>query len=601
MQPMAATSPREILAHGKSSSVLFQGIHIHEKVFMTTMSPAEAFVETLVAQGVKQVFGMLGTGFLPAMDLFDLAGIRFVTVVHEQTAAHMADGYARSSGKHGVVAVQNGPGVTNLVTGIATAYWAHSPVVAITPESPTTDIGRGGLQECDQMPLFQSITKHQIHIPRSDRLAELTNEAFDIAMQERGPVQINIPCDLFEGKIDVDVPVPRSIERSAGGPESLKQAAELLSNAKNPVIIAGGGLVMGAGVAEATALAEHLGAPVLTVFRHGDAFPNQHPLYAGALGYMGSKAGMELLAKADVVVALGSRFYPLTLYPQYGMDYWPKAARIIQVDTDFKALQKVTDRTVDVSICGDAGLAATEILNQLHAAGSRPEASVREARQVEIAARMDHWAKELEGMSQSESKPIMPRRAHMELQRAMPSDAMITLDTGANCGLSQSYIRFDRPRSLFGPMNFACIGCGMGVAMGAKLGQPDRLSVLYVGDGAWAMTMPELLTAKRENIAVVVVVFNNRQYGAEKAYQLNLYGGRTAGSDLENPDFAAVARAMGVAGTRIESADQIGDALRAAIAADEPTVLDIAIDRDLEEPLVPFPAGPKTYLPKYQR
>ena len=568
---------------------------------MTTMSPAEAFVETLVAQGVGQVFGMLGTGFLPAMDLFDLAGIRFVTVVHEQTAAHMADGYARSSGKHGVVAVQNGPGVTNLVTGMATAYWAHSPVVAITPESPTTDIGRGGLQECDQMPLFQSITKYQVHVPRADRLAELSNEAFAIAMQERGPVQINIPCDFFEGEVDIDVPVPRSVERSAGGSESLRQAADLLSHAKHPVIIAGGGLVVGEGVAEATALAEHLAAPVLTVLRHGDAFPNQHPLYAGALGYMGSKAGMELLAQADVVLALGSRLFPLTLSPQYGMDYWPKAARVIQVDSDFRALQKVVDRPVNLSICGDAGLAATDILNQLRAAGSRPEASVREARQVEIAARMDDWAKELEGRSLLEGEPIMPRRAHLELQRAMPADAMITLDTGAACGLSQSYIRFDRPGSLFGPMNFACIGCGMGTALGAKLGQPDRPSVLYVGDGAWAMTQSELLTAKREKIPVVVVVFNNRQYGVEKAFQLHLYDGRTTGSDLENPDFAAVARAMGVAGTRIESAELIGDALKAAIAANEPTVLEIAIDRELEEPLIALPTGPKTYLAKYQR
>lgn len=572
---------------------------------MTVMSSAEAFVETLLTHGVEQVFGILGTAYLPAMDLFDLAGIRFVSVVHEQTAAHMADGYARSSGKHGVVVAQNGPGVTNMVTGIATAYWAHSPVVAVTPEAPSSVIGRGGYQECDQMPLFQSITKYQVRVPRADRIAELTSEAFAIAMQERGPVQINVPRDLFYNKVDIEVPSPRSVEASAGGAQSLQRAAELLSQAKHPVIIAGGGLVMGEGDAAAAALAEYLATPVITVFRHGDAFPNRHPLYAGQLGYMGSKAGMDLLAQADVVLALGCRFFPLGLAPQYDRDYWPKAARVIQVNTDFRALQKVVDRTVELPICGEAGLAAAAILSHLRAMGNRPDPLVRTAREADIAARNDKWARELEALSRIEGEPIKPRRALWELQRAMPVDAMITLDTGASCGLSASYMRFERPRSLFGPMNFAGIGCGMGTAMGARLGQPDRPSVLYVGDGAWTMTQSELLTAKRERIPVVVVVFNNRQYGAEKGYQLHLYGGRTPGADLENPDFGAVARAMGVAGTRVEKADQIGDALRAALRTahdtNAPAVLEVAIDRDLEPPLQAHLAGPKTFLAKYQR
>ncbi len=568
---------------------------------MTTMSPAEAFVETLVAHGVDHVFGIIGTSYLPAMDLFDVAGIRFVSVVHEQTAAHMADGYARSSGKHGVVAAQNGPGVTNLVTGIATAYWAHSPVVAVTPEAPASVIGRGGYQETNQMPLFAAITHHRVKIDRPERISELTAEAFAVAMQERGPVQINIPRDNFLGKIDVDVVGPRPVERSPGGPESLRRAAALLADATHPVLIAGGGVVMGNGVEQMVALAEHLAAPVLTVFRHGDAFPNRHPLYAGPLGYMGSKAGMRMLSEADVVLALGCRFFALGLAPQYGLDYWPRAATIIQVNTDFRALRKVADRAVHIPICGDAGMAATALLEHLHDAGSEVTPGQRQARRHEIQDAMQAWQDELAALSRLEGRPIKPRRAHWELLNAMPGDAMITLDTGAMCGLSQSYMRFDRPRSLFGPMNFAGIGCGMGTALGAKLGQPERPSILYVGDGAWAMTQSELLTARRENIPVVVVVFNNKQYGAEKGYQLHLYDGRVPGANLDNPDFAAVARAMGVEGMRVARPTEIGDALRGAIAADAPFLLEIDVSDELEAPLQSNLKGPETYLPKYQR
>ena len=568
---------------------------------MTSMSPAEAFVETLVEHEVDHVFGILGTAFLPAMDLFDLAGIRFVSVVHEQTAAHMADGYARATGKHGVVTAQNGPGVTNLVTGVATAYWAHSPVVAVTPQAPSTVIGRGGYQEMDQMPLFQPVTKYQVQVPCRERIAELTDEAFAIAQQERGPVQINIPRDFLEGEIDIEIPTRKQVEKSPGGPESLTRAANILAKAKRPVIIAGGGLVMGEGVGAAVALAEYLEAPALTVFRHGDAFPNDHPLYAGPLGYLGSKAGMSLLADADAVLALGCRFFPLGLASQYGMDYWPEKAQVILVNNDPRAIQKIVDRRIDLPICGDAGLAATNLLRQLQTGDQGPSEPSRETRRAEIENRRNAWADELREMSVSDERPIKPRRAHWELMQAMPRNAMITLDTGATCGLSQSYLRFSEPRSMFGPMNFAGIGCGMGTALGAKLGQPDRPSILYVGDGAWAMTQSELLTAKRENIPVIVVVFNNRQYGAEKGYQLHLYDGRTPGADLENPDFAAVARAMGVDGIRIEEPDQIGDALRTAIASGTTTVIEIPVDRELEKPLQANLKGPKTFLPKYKR
>src|SRR5689334_408491 len=225
------------------------------------MTPSEAFVETLVAQGVTDVFGIVGSAYMDALDLFPLAGIRFVSVAHEQGAGHMADGYSRVSGRQGVCIAQNGPGITNFVTAIAAAYWAHSPVVMITPETGANTMGLGGFQETDQMPIFSRITKFQGHVRNNARIAEMTSRCFDYALTERGPTQLNIPRDLFYGEIDVNIPKPIRIERSAGGPESLDQAAKLLAEAKFPVIMAGGGVVMGGAQAEAIKLAEYLQAP----------------------------------------------------------------------------------------------------------------------------------------------------------------------------------------------------------------------------------------------------------------------------------------------------------------------------------------------------
>ena len=295
------------------------------------MTPSEAFVETLVAQGVKDVFGIVGSAFMDALDLFPAAGIRFVPTVHEQGAAHMADGYSRVTGRHGVCIAQNGPGITNFVTGVAAAYWAHSPVVAITPETGTSGMGLGGFQETEQLPIFSRITKYQAHVNRPDRMAEFTAKAFDNAMAERGPSQLNIPRDYFYGEIDVAIPEPRRIRRGPGSEEDLEAAARLLAEAKFPVIVAGGGVLFSDGQAECVALAELLGAPVVTSYLHNDAFPASHPLWCGPLGYQGAKAGMKLLSQADVVLALGTRLGPFGTLPQHGLEYWPQNARIIQV------------------------------------------------------------------------------------------------------------------------------------------------------------------------------------------------------------------------------------------------------------------------------
>src|SRR5512144_563399 len=350
------------------------------------MTASEAFVETLVANGVKDVFGIVGSAYMDALDLFPLAGIRFISVAHEQGGGHMADGYARVSGRHGVCIAQNGPGITNFVTSTAAAFWAHSPVVVITPETGSMTLGLGGFQETEQIPIFSKITKYQAHVNNRARMAELTARAFDRAILEMGPTQLNIPRDFFYGDIECEIPRPIRIERGAGGEQSLDEAARLLASAQFPVILAGGGIVMADASKEAIALAELLQAPVATSYLHNDAFPASHPLWCGPLGYQGSKAAMKLISRADVVLALGTRLGPFGTLPQHGLDYWPKDAKIIQIDADPRMLGLV--KPISVGICGDAGAAARALVARLKA---QVKLSSNKARLAEIQKEKDAW------------------------------------------------------------------------------------------------------------------------------------------------------------------------------------------------------------------
>jgi sulfoacetaldehyde acetyltransferase len=546
----------------------------------TRMTPSEAFVETLVAQGVKDTFGIVGSAYMDAHDLFPLAGIRFISVAHEQNAAHMADGYSRVTGKHGVCIAQNGPGITNFVTGIAAAYWAHSPVVAITPESGSMTMGLGGFQETEQMPIFSKITKWQVHVNSPLRIAELTARAFDIALAERGPVQVNIPRDYFYGEGDYEIPRPQRLERAAGGPQSLDAAAKLLAKAKFPVILAGGGVIMANGVKECAALAEYLTAPVVNSYLHNDSFPASHPLACGPLGYQGSKAAMKLISKADVVLALGSRLGPFGTLPQHGLDYWPKHAKIIQVDADSRMLGLV--KKISVGICGDARLAAIELLARLKA---QTRLTPNKARLAEIAREKAAWRDELaKWPSPNEKNRIGPRQALAALARAMPKNAMVATDIGNVCSVANSYLHFETAPSFLAAMSFGNCGYAYPAAIGAKVGRPDRPAIAYVGDGAWGMSLAEVMTCVREKIPVVAVVFNNGQWGAEKKNQIDYFDNRFLGTNLKNPNFAEVAEAMGANGITVEHVDEVGDALRGAVKSGKPTVINMMLTQELGDP-----------------
>ena len=568
---------------------------------MTRMTPSEAFVETMVANGVTTTFGIMGSAFMDAMDIFAPAGIRLVPVVHEQGAAHMADGYARVSGNHGVVIGQNGPGISNCVTAIAAAFWAHSPVVMITPETGTMGIGLGGFQEANQLPMFQEFVKYQGHINNENRMAEITARCFDRAMSEIGPTQLNIPRDRFYGDIDVEIAEPMRIDRGPGGERTLNEAAELLAQAEFPVMVSGGGVVMGDAMAEAIALAERLGCPVVNSYLHNDSFPASHPQWTGSLGYQGSKAAMKLISQADVVLALGTRLGPFGTLPQHDMDYWPKDAKIIQVDADQKMLGLV--KKVQVGICGDAGAAATAILQRLEGKTLTCDANraEREAKTAEEKAawetELDEWTHErddyslemIEEAKSEEGNWLHPRMVLRELEKAMPARAMVSTDIGNINSVANSYLRFEEPRSFFAPMSWGNCGYALPTIIGAKAAAPDRPAISYAGDGAWAMSMSELMTAVRHNIPVTAVVFHNRHWGAEKKNQVDFYGRRFVAGELEGGEnYSEMAQAMGAEGVRIDGINEVGPALKAATDAQmnegTTTVIEIMCTKELGDP-----------------
>ena len=581
------------------------------------MTPSEAFVETLVANGVTDMFGIMGSAFMDAMDIFAPAGIRLIPVVHEQGAAHMADGYSRVSGRHGVCIGQNGPGISNCVTGIAAAYWAHSPVVIVTPETGTMGQGLGGFQEANQLPMFQEFTKYQGHVNNPNRMAEFTGRCFDRAMAENGPTQLNIPRDYFYGDIDVEIPEPRRLDRGPGGDTSLNEAADLLCRARFPVIVSGGGVVQSDAVDACKALAERLGAPVVNSYLHNDSFPASHPLWCGPLGYQGSKAAMKLISQADVVLALGSRLGPFGTLPQHGMDYWPKDAKIIQVDADHKMLGLV--KKISVGICGDAGAAAEALLSRLSDQTLDCD-ETRNARAARIQEEKNAWERELDewthekdpfslDMIEEQKKEgggwLHPRQVLRELEKAMPADVMVSTDIGNINSVANSYLRFERPRSFFAAMSWGNCGYAFPTIIGAKVAAPDRPAISYAGDGAWGMSMMETMTCVRHNIPVTAVVFHNRQWGAEKKNQVDFYNRRFVAGELDNQSFAGIARAMGAEGVVVNRLEDVGPALKKAVDRQmndgKTTIIEIMCTRELGDPFRRDALSkPVRYLEKYK-
>lgn len=540
------------------------------------MTASEALVETMVAEGVKYVFGIVGSAFMDALDLFPSAGIRFISVAHEQAACHAADGLARVTGMPQVCVAQNGPGAANFVSALTAAFWAHSPVVAITPETGSKGIGTGGFQELDQMPMFERSVKYQVRVNRPDRMAELARRCFYMAKAECGPTQLNIPRDYFYGECEDEIYKTPEVSRGAGARSQLKEAARLLASAKYPVILAGGGVSIGNALKETIALAEYLTAPTCNSYLHNDSFPYNHKLGTGPLGYCGSKAAMRTIAKADVVLALGCRLGPFGTLPQYGMDYWPEKAKIIQVDIDHKVLG--LSKRVELPILADAKEFAKEVLEAIKRLN--PNLKPNEKRIKEIAKEKERWEAELDKCSSSTSKLMHPRRFLKEMTQAIPEGSIVATDIGNTASMCNSYLKFNDVRQHISALSWGNCGFAYGAALGAKIGRPDVPVFALQGDGAYGISgVAEVMTAVRENIPVIAVVFQNYEWGAEKKNQIDYYANRFIGTNLkENPSFAKLAEDMGAKGYRIENYEDVQEAIVDAVESLKPCVIEAVIE-----------------------
>jgi sulfoacetaldehyde acetyltransferase len=563
------------------------------------MTTEEAFVKVLQMHGIEHAFGIIGSAMMPISDLFPRAGIHFWDCAHECNAGMMADGYARATGKMAMMVAQNGPGITNFVTPVKTAYWNHTPLLLVTPQAANRTIGQGGFQEVEQMALFKDMVAYQEEVRDPTRIAEVLNRVILKAKRASAPAQINVPRDFWTQVIDITLPKIVEFERPSGGEDAIAAAADLLSGAKFPVILNGAGVVLAGAIPASMALAERLDAPVCCGYQHNDAFPGSHPLFAGPLGYNGSKAAMELIAKADVVLALGTRLNPFSTLPGYGIDYWPKDAAIIQVDLNPDRIGLT--KPVSVGIVGDARKVAEAILDRLSdTAGDEG----REARRAEIAQRKSAWAQALSSMDHEDDDPgttwneraraarpdwMSPRMAWRAIQAALPREAIISSDIGNNCAIGNAYPTFEEGRKYLAPGLFGPCGYGLPSIMGAKIGKPDVPVVGFAGDGAFGISMNEMTAIGREEWpAITMVIFRNYQWGAEKRNTTLWYADNFVGTELNTKvSYAAVATACGLKGVQVSSMEALTTALHQALAdqkAGTTTFIEVLLNQELGEP-----------------
>ena len=564
------------------------------------MTTEEAFVKVLQMHGIEHAFGIIGSAMMPISDLFPQAGITFWDAAHECNAGMMADGFTRSTGKMSMMVAQNGPGITNFVTPVKTAYWNHTPLLLVTPQAANKTIGQGGFQEVEQMALFKDMVAYQEEVRDPARIAETLNRVILQAKRASAPAQINVPRDFWTQVIDIELPAIVEFERPTGGEDAIEAAAKMLSEAEFPVMLNGAGVVIGGAIGESMKLAERLDAPVCCGYQHNDAFPGSHPLFAGPLGYNGSKAGMELIAKADVVLALGTRLNPFSTLPGYGIDYWPKNAKIIQVDINPDRIGLT--KPVTVGIVGDAKKVAASLLEKL---GPNAGDTGRATRKEVIATTKSAWAQELTSMDHEDDDPgttwnerartrepkkMSPRMAWRAIQSALPKEAIISSDIGNNCAIGNAYPTFEEGRKYLAPGLFGPCGYGLPSIMGAKIGRPDIPVVGFAGDGAFGISMNEMSAIGRnEWPPITMIIFRNYQWGAEKRNTTLWFDDNFVGTELDDKvSYAEIAKACGLDGVAVFSQQELTEALDAAISAQmkdgKTTFIEVMLNQELGEP-----------------
>ena len=564
------------------------------------MTTEEAFVKVLQLHGIEHAFGIIGSAMMPISDLFPQAGITFWDCAHECTAGMMADGFTRATGEMSMMIAQNGPGITNFVTAVKTAYWNHTPLLLVTPQAANKTIGQGGFQEVEQMKLFEDMVAYQEEVRDPSRVAEVLNRVIMEAHRASGPAQINIPRDFWTQVIDIELPTILEFERPSGGENAIDRAAQLLSEAAFPVILNGAGVVLAGAIPASAQLAERLTAPVCCGYQHNDAFPGNHPLHVGPLGYNGSKAGMELISKADVVLCLGTRLNPFSTLPGYGIDYWPRDAKIIQVDINPARIGLT--KKVSVGIVGDARKVAEGILAKLaDHAGDKG----REARKNLIGELKSKWAQQLSSMDHEDDDPgtdwnerargrqpdrMSPRQMWRAIQQALPKDAIISSDIGNNCAIGNAYPSFEQGRKYLAPGLFGPCGYAFPAILGAKIGCPDVPVVGFAGDGAFGISMNEMTACGRDDWpAITQVIFRNYQWGAEKRNTTLWFEDNFVGTELDlDVTYAGIARSCGVEGVQVTSTAQLTEELNKAVRRqmeeNKTTFIEVVLNQELGEP-----------------
>ncbi len=566
---------------------------------MTKMTTEEAFIKVLQMHGIEHAFGIIGSAFMPISDLFPKAGITFWDVAHETNGGLIADGYTRATGKMSMVIAQNGPGITGLVTPIKTAYWNHTPLLLVTPQAANKTMGQGGFQEVEQMNLFKDMVCYQEEVRDPSRMAEVLNRVIEKAFRGSAPAQINVPRDYWTQVIDIELPPIVRFERQGGGKDAIERASNLLSKAKFPVILSGAGVVIGGAIEECKKLAEKLDAPVCNGYQHNDSFPGSHPLAVGPLGYNGSKAAMELISKADVVLALGTRLNPFSTLPGYGIDYWPKNATIIQVDMNPDRIGLT--KKVTVGICGDAKQVAQQILDKLSSDAGN---TGRDDRKNLIHKTKSAWLQTLAGLDHEEDDPgtvwnkearerdkdrMSPRQAWRAIQDALPKDAIISSDIGNNCAIGNAYPTFEKGRKYLAPGLFGPCGYGFPAILGAKIGCPDTPVIGFAGDGAFGISMNEMSSCAREEWpAITMVIFRNYQWGAEKRNSILWFDDNFVGTELDPElSFAKVANACGLKGVTCKTMEETTQAIKQSCEDQKKgitTFIEIILNQELGEP-----------------
>ena len=546
---------------------------------MDEWTGGRAVVELLKAEGVRQIFGIVGSTFLDVLDtLYDDSSVEYINVRHEQAAAFMADGLARVTDRPGVCLVTSGPGATNLLTGVAAAYVAHSPVVVLVGGIALDHYQKDAFQEYDLVGMFRPVTKQALQINKAERIPELLRGALRTAMSGRqGPVFVEIPRDVLSGTLPPAAALApgryRVTHAQPPHADAIREAVQRLRQAERPLLLVGGGTSRAGANELVVQLSDRYGIPMITAYGRNDAVPNAHPLYLGPLGRAGAPEAAAACRRADLILAVGSRLAQFTT--QFDDRYIRSGTAIVQIDLEARDIGRYYP--VAVGIHADARETCQALLAALAQGGgpARNESWLREAetlrgqRQARLAAE--------EGLT---AKPMKPQRVYAELRRVLPPETIVALDAGAAPAYGYDRLRFARPRTFLTPLDLGGLGFAFPVALGAKLGRPEAPVVAIHGDGGYLMNAQELETAVRHGIGVVTIVMNNNCWGSEKAYQKHFYGGRYIGCDIGNPRYDQFARLFGAVGYYVEHPDQVGDAVKKALSENSPAVIEIPIDPD---------------------